>query len=91
MKKILMERLNCDEKTAKRLEEKLGAISDELKPLLREWLATGKESNQVEYNGYSIDSLMKKNGMRFTGALLTLDWLLRDPKKAASVIEKGIM
>ena len=34
---------------------------------------------------------MKKDGMKFTGALLTLDWLIRDPKKASAVIEKGIM
>ena len=91
MKDIIMERLDCDEKTAERLAVKLTAISDELKPILEAWLASGVESNGIEFNGYSINSLLKKDGVKFTGALLTLDWLIRDPKKAAAVIEKGIL
>lgn len=91
MKDIIMERLDCDEKTAERLAAKLTAISDELKPILEEWLVSGVESNDIEFNGYSINSLLKKDGVKFTGALLTLDWLIRDPKKAAAVIEKGIL
>lgn len=91
MKNIIIERLNCDEKTAERLESKLNGIADELKPVLNAWLESGTETSDLEFNGYSINSLMKKDGMKFTGALLTLDWLIRDPEKAASVIEKGIM
>lgn len=91
MKKIIIQRLNCDKKTAERLEMKLNAISDELKPILNDWLEYGSENSEIEFYGYSINSLMKKEGMKFTGALLTLDWLIREPQKAASVIEKGIM
>lgn len=91
MKNKIMERLNCDEKTAERLAVKLSAISDKLKPILDAWLESAIESNDTEFNGYSINSLMKKDGVKFTGALLTLDWLIRDPKKAAAVIEKGIL
>lgn len=91
MKNIIIERLNCDEKTAERLAAKLNGIADELKPILNAWLETGTETSDIEFNGYSIDSLMKKDGMKFTGALLSLDWLIREPEKAAAVIEKGIM
>mgnify|MGYP000103969878 CR=1 FL=1 len=91
MKNIIIERLNCNVKTAEKLETKLNVISDELKPILNAWLESGLETSDIEYNGYSINSLMKKDGMKFTGALLTLDWLIRDPKKASAVIEKGIM
>ena len=91
MKNIIMERLNCDERIAERLEVKLKGISDDLKPILNTWLKFGVENSDIEFNGYSIDSLMKKDGVKFTGALLTLDWLIREPQKAILVIEKGIM
>ena len=91
MKNIIIERLNCDEKTAERLEKKLSTISKELKPILDAWLESGTECSDIEFNGYSINSLMNKDGVKFTGALLTLDWLIRDPKNASAVIEKGIM
>ena len=91
MKKIIMERLNCDEKTAERLESKLKGISKELKPILDMWLKSGIEESDYQINGYSINSLVKNNGVQFTGALLTLDWLIREPKKAAMAIKKGIM
>lgn len=90
MKDIIIARTNCDEKTAERLETKLSNISQELNPILEAWLKEGIESSDVEYNGYSINSLMKKDGVKFTGALLTLDWVIRDPEKAKSVIEEGI-
>ena len=91
MKDIIIARTNCDEKTAERLETKLRNISQELTPILDAWLKEGIESSDVQYHGYSINSLMKKDGVKFTGALLTLDWVIRDPEKAKSVIEKGIM
>lgn len=91
MKNIIIERLNCDERTAERLAAKLTAISDELKPILNAWLESAVENSDIEFNGYSINSLMKKDGVKFTGALLTLDWLIREPEKAAAVIEKGIL
>lgn len=91
MKKTIIERLNCDEKTAERLEAKLKGISEELKPILNAWLENGTQDNSQMFNGYSLNSLMTKDGMKFTGALLTLDWLIREPKTAAKTIEKGIM
>lgn len=90
MKKKIMERTHCDEQTAERLEAKLKIISAELKPILDAWLDSGEEKNDIVFHGYSVNSLMKKNGMKFTGALLTLDWLIREPEKAAAVIEQGI-
>lgn len=91
MKDIIIKRLNCDEKTAEKLEAKLKNITEELKPILNAWLESGTENSDLEFNGYSINSLLKKDGVKFTGALLTLDWLIRDPEKATAVIEKGIM
>lgn len=91
MKDMIIKRLNCDDKTAEKLELKLKNISEELKPILNAWLESGTEDSSLEFNGYSINSLLKKDGVKFTGALLTLDWLIREPEKATAVIEKGIM
>ena len=41
MKNIIIERLNCNVKTAEKLETKLNVISDELKPILNAWLESG--------------------------------------------------
>lgn len=91
MKRMIMERLNCNEATAARLEEKLTGIADELKPILNAWLEEGTEDSDIDFHGYSVNSLMRNHGVRFTGALLTLDWLIREPEKAAEALRKGIM
>ena len=51
MKKTIIERLNCDEKTAERLEAKLKGISEELKPILNAWLENGTQDNSQMFNG----------------------------------------
>lgn len=91
MKNELMNRLQCDEVTAERLEKRLTDISDTLQPYLKEWLETGQVDNDLTINGYSVDRLMNTMGMKYTGALLTLDWLIREPELASEAIERGIM
>ncbi len=90
MKEIIMERMRCSGKKAETIEKKLQEICPELKPVLKEWLKTGKEDNDKMYEGFSVNSLMREYGMQFTGALLTIDWLLRDPKTAKKAIKEGI-
>ena len=90
MKNIIMQRMNCEEAKAERLAVKLSTIEDALKPMLNEWLENGTETSDVEFGGYSINSLMEKHSMKFTGAILTLDWLIRDPKTATMAIKQGI-
>lgn len=90
MKNIIMQRTNCTDNQAEKLEKKLSNISPRLQPILQNWLDNGIESNEEEFYGYSIDSLMKHSGLSFTGALLTIDWLLREPELATQAIQKGI-
>ena len=39
---------------------------------------------------YTCKGLMQKFGLSLTGALLTLDWLLREPEEAKQAIKDGI-
>lgn len=90
MKEIIKERMGCSDKKAEVIEKGLKKLCPELRPVLKEWLKTGKEDWDKMYEGFSINSLMKEYGMRFTGALLTIDWLIRDPKAAKKAIKEGV-
>ena len=90
IKDMVMERQGSPEKRAEVIEKQLQGISAELKALLQEWLDTGKESDDTEYSGYSLNSLMRDYDMMFTGAVLTLDWLIREPEAAKKALKEGI-
>lgn len=90
MKKTIMERTGFDEAAAELMEKDLSAVCDQLKPLVQNWLETGAEDDDTMYEGYSLNSLKKAYDMYFTGAVLTLDWLIREPEKAKAAIRYGI-
>lgn len=64
-------------------------ISDSLKPLLQNWLSDGKEED-YESNGLSIKGIMTRFGMKYPAALLSIDWVIRDPQTAIAVIKRGL-
>lgn len=74
---------------AKSVSVSLQKIDNTLKPLLENWLSYEKE---IDYNvnGISISFLMQKFKMLYPAALLTLDWLIREPEKATNAINRGI-
>ncbi len=87
--KVLIDR-GYPEKAALQVAEKFASLSGQFKNAAQEWLATGKETD-VASNGYSTKSLMEEfPGMTYPAALLTIDWLERDPVKAKQTIKKGI-
>ncbi len=90
MKAILMERLGCSEKEAQEIAQDLAEISDELKGVRDAWLDNSSYDGNVSYYGYSIHSLMEDFDMKFTGALLTLDWLIKQPEEARKALSYGI-
>jgi hypothetical protein len=72
------------------VSKQLNDICLELKPMLSDWL-TRNAQPIASANGYTTDSLMKRfDGMTYPAALLTIDWLMREPEKASEIIEKGI-
>lgn len=69
---------------------KLSNLSGQLKEAVQTWFKTGNEP-VVDSHGYSTKTLMERHpGMTYPAALLTIDWLEREPEKAKSIIEQGI-
>lgn len=89
-KDALMGRLGYKPHEADTVVQDLERLSPVLRPILDRWIADGTESDSQEFHGYSIDSLRKGSPLNFIAALLTLNWIVRDPEKATSVIRKGI-
>lgn len=90
MKEIIMERLQCPEKRAAEIEKYLETISPELVPLLNKWLHDGHCEDDTIYHGWSLNRLIKDKGLRFTGALLTLDWIIKDHEEALKALAQPI-
>ncbi len=90
MKEILIERLQCSEKRAAMIAGDLEKLSPELIPLLNKWLSSGECRDDTSYHGYSLDRIMNEYGMKFTGALLTLDWILKDSQCALTALAEPI-
>ena len=69
--------------------EKLKRISPNLLLGLEEWSSTG---NEVDYTieGVNLSELKKQYKLTYPAALLTMDWLIREPQKALASIKRGI-
>lgn len=73
------------EKTADKIE----ALSPEIAVAFENYCLNGIiPENEVE--GYSYNKFVTEFGMKPIGALLALDWLVREPEKAKEALLKGI-
>lgn len=63
-------------------------VDSRLNPLVVKWL-NGEDEDYASH-GYSIFGLMKSRHMTYPAALLTIDWLLKEPEKAKKSLEQGI-
>lgn len=64
-------------------------INKVLRPCLEDWLNNGIETD-YSIDEFSIKGLMQKFNLKYPAALLSINWILNDPKTAISVIKKGI-
>lgn len=89
IKKILIEK-GYPEKAAATTAVSISKLTGIMKDAIEGWLHSGKET-EIESNGYSTSTLMKKfKGMTYPAALLTIDWLKREPEIAKKAIERGL-
>ncbi|MBR3454820.1 MAG: hypothetical protein IKH26_05825 [Bacteroidaceae bacterium] len=77
------------EKQAKTIANELLQIDTSLQPLLEKWMEKGTETD-VEAEGFSLVELMKQFKMTYPAALLTIDWLIKEPEIAVKAVRKGI-
>jgi hypothetical protein len=89
LKKTLIER-GYPEKAAIEVADKLMKIDSTLQPHLKSWIESN-ETHNIAAGGFTVDELMKQRpGMTYPAALLTIDWLLREPEIASRIIKKGV-
>ena len=50
----------------------------------------GEQCPDITVEGYSFADLTGHYGMKPIGALITLDWLLRDPQSATAALRRGV-
>lgn len=73
--------------------EELSQMLEKTNPLIYNAFKTYiKEGTDPDLciEGYTCRGLMKELGLSITGALLTMDWLIREPENAKKAIEEGI-
>ena len=91
IKAIILSRFDCSEQDAVHIISKLDTLDSTLVPVLKCWIKDIDYSNSDEYSGYSVASLQQDYGMNFIAALLTIDWIIKDPQQAIPALQDGIM
>lgn len=77
------------EKQAQSVANELQNVSSPLMPLLQGWIDNGEEYD-YSAEGISILGLKKKFNMTYPAALLSVDWVLKEPETAIKAISRGI-
>ena len=77
------------DKAASILSEDLSRINSALESCLISWVESGEE---VDYTagGFSIKGLMHKFQLQYPAALLSIDWVIKEPELATVAINKGV-
>lgn len=89
IKYILIDR-GYNERNAKLVAHELTLLSAPLQPLLSQWLDNEQHMEDYKAEDYTITGLMQKRGMTYPAALLTIDWLLKEPEEAKLSLSRGI-
>ena len=73
---------------AQAVAEKVVALTPIVRPAFEQWWTNGRLPT-LAVADYSAERLMREHGMNPVAALLTLDWLVREPEKASASLRKG--
>lgn len=85
---ILMKR-GYPEKQAFSVANDLQEIDASLQDALQRWL-NQEEETDFQIEGFKLLELKQKFDMTYPAALLTIDWLIKEPKLAIQSINRGI-
>lgn len=85
----ILQKRGYSEKQSARIAAELQDINDSLKSHLNKWLVSEEESD-YHAEGFSLLELKRKFKMTYPAALLTMDWLIKEPENAIRSINRGI-
>ena len=77
------------EKQSSQLSKELAGLAQPLAECFSQW-ALNDEVVDFSNHGLSVFGLMKKFGLKYPAALLSMDWVVKDPDKAIVAIRRGI-
>ena len=86
---ILVER-GFNPKNASLVAKDLLNISPDLSGKVGSWLSNENNQEDANAEGYSVRYFQNSFGMSYPAALLTIDWLKKDPENALKSICKGL-
>jgi hypothetical protein len=84
----LMNEFEYPEQGAGMVAEQIAALVPPLRAAFSEWWETGTMPH-VEVEGYTVERLRQEHSLNPLAALLTLDWLAREPEAARAAIGQG--
>jgi len=88
IKNLLIEDFNYSENGAASVTEKILASKDEIKQAIEQYFIN-REIPTLEVEMINVQHLIDRYQMNPIAALLTLDWLAREPEKAKDMLRKG--
>ncbi|WP_317346214.1 hypothetical protein [Phocaeicola plebeius] len=79
-----------DEYSARLVAAELTMLHKPLDVYLEKWIQNESVIIDYDANGYSVKQLMEERGMAYPAALLSMDWLIKEPIKAMESLKRGI-
>lgn len=76
-------------KQSLQLSKELAELAQPLADCFSQW-AINDDTIDFSSHGLSVLGLMKKFGLKYPAALLSMDWVVKDPDKAIAAIRRGI-
>ena len=89
IQEILMQR-GYTQRHASLVAEEMVNIAPQLQQYLEAWLMDKSYNQNYEVGEYSVIILQKERRMNYPAALLTLDWLIKEPEAALRSLNRGI-
>mgnify|MGYP003466774528 CR=1 FL=1 len=87
IKELLVAR-GYSQKNAGLVALEIKTLEPSLIPLWEKWVANANSCENCEAEGYSIKFFMEKQRMTYPAALLTIDWLIKEPNKAKEALKE---
>lgn len=89
MLEILMQR-GYIQRHASLVAEEMVNIAPQLQQYLEAWLMDKSYNENYEVGEYSLKRLQEERRMNYPAALLTMDWLIKEPEAALRSLNRGI-
>ena len=89
IQEILMQR-GYIQRNASLVAEEMVNIAPQLQQYLEAWLMDKSYNENYEVGEYSLRRLQEERRMNYPAALLTMDWLIKEPEAALRSLNRGI-